>query len=92
MEVAIPSSHSNRLFPYLSLFDEWSYAITKTSVSSLSMDSRRAERAETEALASGTVLAPADIARQLGLHLVFDEGAIMALATQADVLSLRTIF
>ena len=55
------------------------------------MDSRQAERAEMEALASGTILAPAEIARQLGLHLVFDEGVVMALATQADVLALNRI-
>jgi GNAT superfamily N-acetyltransferase len=55
------------------------------------MDTRQAERAEMEALASGTILAPSGIARQLGLHLIFDQGVIMALATQADVLSLNRI-
>jgi len=55
------------------------------------MDTGQAERAEMEALASVTIQAPADIARELGLHFVADEGVIMTLATKADVLALNRI-
>jgi hypothetical protein len=55
------------------------------------MDNRQAERAEMEALASGTNLAPAAIAKDLGLHLIVDHGVTMVLATQADVLALNRI-
>jgi GNAT superfamily N-acetyltransferase len=50
-----------------------------------------AERSEMNALASATIHAPVDIARGLGLHLVFDEGVMLALATKADVLALNRI-
>jgi GNAT superfamily N-acetyltransferase len=49
------------------------------------------ERSEMNALVSATVHAPADIARELGLHLIFDEGVVMSLATRADVLALNRI-
>ena len=55
------------------------------------MNIAQAERTEMNALASATLLAPADIARELGLHLVSDEGVIMSLATKADVLALNRI-
>lgn len=55
------------------------------------MNPREAERAEMEALASVTTLAPASIAKALGLHLIADEGVIMTLATQTDVLALNRI-
>jgi len=55
------------------------------------VNSRQAERAEIEALASVTIQAPGEIAKALGLHLVSDEGVIMTLATQADVLALNRI-
>ena len=49
------------------------------------------ERSEMNALVSATVHAPAAIARELGLHLVFDEGVVMSLAAKADVLALNRI-
>lgn len=55
------------------------------------MNIDHAERTEMNALASATLLAPADIARLLGLHLVIDEGVLMTLATTADVLALNRI-
>jgi len=55
------------------------------------MDSRQAERAEMEALASVTIQAPPEIAKELGLHFVSDEGVIMTLAREADVLALNRI-
>ena len=55
------------------------------------MNITEAERTEMAALASATVLAPVAIARELGLHLVSDEGVMMALATNADVLALNRI-
>lgn len=55
------------------------------------MDTRHAERAEMEALASMTLQAPPAIAGDLGLHLVADEGVLMTLATNADVLALNRI-
>jgi GNAT superfamily N-acetyltransferase len=55
------------------------------------MDTRQAERSEMEGLASVTIQAPAVIARELGLHFVTDEGVVMTLATQADVLALNRI-
>ena len=55
------------------------------------MDTPSAERAEIDALASVTLQAPAAIASQLGLHLVGDQGVVMALATTADVLALNRI-
>jgi GNAT superfamily N-acetyltransferase len=50
-----------------------------------------AELTEMAALASATLHAPSAIARELGLHLVSDEGVMMALATKADVLALNRI-
>lgn len=55
------------------------------------MNIPQAERTEMNALASATTLAPAAIARALGLHLVSDEGVLMSLATTADVLALNRI-
>ena len=55
------------------------------------MNVNQAERSEMNALASATLHAPVGIARNLGLHLVFDQGVMMALATNADVLALNRI-
>lgn len=55
------------------------------------MNIGKAERTEMNALASATLHAPTAIARELGLHLVFDEGVLMSLATKADVLALNRI-
>ncbi|HEX6574955.1 MAG TPA: GNAT family N-acetyltransferase [Gemmatimonadaceae bacterium] len=55
------------------------------------MNVNQAERSEMNALASATMHAPVEIARDLGLHLVFDQGVMMELATSADVLALNRI-
>ncbi|MFL5578708.1 MAG: hypothetical protein ACJ79S_22360 [Gemmatimonadaceae bacterium] len=52
---------------------------------------RRAERLESEALASLALSAPRTIAARLGIHLIADEGAIGSFVAGADVLALNRI-
>jgi hypothetical protein len=55
------------------------------------MEIRLAERAEMDAVTSATLLAPSNVSTELGLNLVIDEGVVMTLAAQADVLALNRI-
>ena len=50
-----------------------------------------AERIEADAFAAVTLAAPADVARQLGLALVADGGAVATFAAAADVLALNRV-